>query len=43
MRLQGVIAHGPTTGGNLTRIFGNDDADQIFFDQTFLGIVTDAN
>ena len=37
MHLQGVIAHGPTASGNLTRIFGNADTDQIFFDKTFLG------
>ena len=37
MHLQGVIAHGPTASGYLTRIFGNDDSDQIYFDQTFLG------
>jgi hypothetical protein len=37
MHLAGVIAHGPTASGYLTRIFGNDDTDQIYFDQTFLG------
>ncbi len=37
MQLHGVIAHGPTAGGYLTRVFGNSDADQFFFDQTFLG------
>ena len=37
MHLHGVIAHGPTAEGYLTRIFGNADVDQIFFDQTFLG------
>ncbi|MGH6643760.1 MAG: hypothetical protein ACRED3_13800, partial [Bradyrhizobium sp.] len=41
MHLHGVIAHGPTANGSssgfLTRIFGNADTDQIFFDQTFLG------
>src|SRR5262249_52386584 len=37
MHLGGVIAHGPTSQGDLTRIFGNADVDQIFFDQTFLG------
>ena len=37
MHLHGVIAHGATASGYLTRIFGNADTDQIFFDQTFLG------
>src|SRR5262249_41087347 len=37
MHLGGVIAHGATSQGDLTRIFGNADTDQIFFDQTFLG------
>ena len=37
MHLQGVIAHGPTASGFLTRIFGNADTDQVFFDQTWLG------
>jgi hypothetical protein len=37
MHLQGTIAHGPTANGYLTRIFGNNVNDQIFFDQTFLG------
>lgn len=37
MHLHGVIAHGPTASGFLTRVFGNGDADQIFFDQTWLG------
>ena len=26
MHLEGVIAHGPTASGYLTRIFGNDEA-----------------
>ncbi|MGY3658239.1 hypothetical protein [Bradyrhizobium sp. USDA 376] len=37
MHLHGVIAHGATASGYLTRIFGNADTDQIFFDETFLG------
>src|SRR5439155_6779812 len=37
MHLHGVIAHGPTASGYLTRTFGNADTDQFFFDQTFLG------
>jgi hypothetical protein len=37
MHLAGVIAHGPTAQGYLTRIFGNADSDQFYFDQTFLG------
>ncbi|MDD1750937.1 MAG: hypothetical protein LUO89_13810, partial [Methanothrix sp.] len=37
MHLQGVIAHGPTANGYVTRIFGNADSDQVYFDQTFLG------
>jgi hypothetical protein len=45
MHLAGVIAHGPTASGYLTRVFGSADAsqtdpisnDQIYFDQTFLG------
>ena len=37
MHLHGVIAHGPTASGYLTRVFGNADTDQIFFDQTWLG------
>jgi hypothetical protein len=37
MQLHGVIAHGPTASGYLTRFFGNADTDQFFFDQTFLG------
>ncbi len=34
MHLRGTIAHGLN---NSTRIFGNANADQFFFDQTFLG------
>jgi hypothetical protein len=37
MQLHGTIAHGPNASGYLTRIFGNTDPDQFFFDQTFLG------
>jgi RTX calcium-binding nonapeptide repeat (4 copies) len=37
MHLHGVVAHGPTASGFLTRIFGNADTDQIYFDKTFLG------
>src|SRR5262249_46522225 len=37
MQLHGVIAHGPTSSGYLTRVFGNADTDQFFLDQTFLG------
>ncbi|HEX5279640.1 MAG TPA: hypothetical protein VFW28_06150 [Micropepsaceae bacterium] len=42
MHLSGVIAHGPTANGYLTRIFGNSDSDQVYFDQTFLGVVPQA-
>ena len=37
MHLHGTIAHGPSAHPYLTRVFGNADVDQIFFDQTFLG------
>ena len=37
MHLSGVLAHGSTGSGFLTRIFGNANVDQFFFDQTFLG------
>jgi hypothetical protein len=37
MQLHGVLAHGPTANGYQTRLFGNADSDQFFFDQTFLG------
>src|SRR4029077_13964781 len=37
MHLHGVIAPAPPGSGYLTRVFGNADTDQFFFDQTFLG------
>ena len=42
MHLSGVIGHGATAAGYLTRIFGNDDVDQIYFDQTFLGVTANS-
>ena len=37
MHLHGVIAHGATASSYETRIFGNAEVDQVYFDQTFLG------